>query len=1596
MDDGSRGENGVVLMLLFILLTSSWSAMIAADDTTFSASETVEYISHSNNDFNTSNGFLHENTSVINVTGEAKLNRPAIQWGPTNANGLMFTRTGACTTYLEQTNEIWLMGGRIDPNPMTNNDEGPTDAVEIFDVATGTWSFSSSMLNETQQYAGCAQIGGKLYLAGDYHPTASPEIRSQGFLQSYDLNTDNWTMKTPMPSGKKVGLAGVDALDGYLYVAGGVNRQNRQDITDRLLRYDPVIDNWTELASMNYKRHSFTLTAFHGKLYALGGVSKEINPLTNFTDIIDSNRTEVYDPATDTWTNLSDLPISLAAHSATVFNDEIVIIGGYKDNTWNGVASKKIFGYHPLDQTWRLIHTLPIGLYDSTIASAGGTIMYATGDTSNTRFSSWNAFYLGETEYFENPPEHEGWITSLPVDLRYSSQGSATPMWMTLDGTTPYGTDLQMQYKSGSDAVAVGMNAWQPVGANTSIPEFVGIANHSLSILSEGSSFMQYRIKYSTTAMENWSTPDLDNVEIISENVAIVSTIPSTMHPNAAPISFTTHHHAYTNAAQYQLSIVSANSQGFKVPASQWTSITWSEDSASFSVDDPDSMLLSPQTSVQEGLVNQDGKLMDWQFSLSEGLATDYILIQVKTIGLRNTTYNHATPISIDKEVDVRVKSVTANFTSIGNYTLQEDEVVPELTKLNLVVENYFTTSGNQLLSGTISARVHLDILEFNQTEQGNDVWNNATTSWFVLNIGQETDIEYTLPENVSGKSNIWIEATTLDDLILNVDETPHKFILNIEVPILLSATITNGEYINKDANRLFGIQMYDVGGFTNNTTQMSVWIEDIDDGTNGNPLDGISQIGEYRQKNFSIVNIGNIWYLNVTVNDSGNGDHQIVRTLLSGVDTSGHLLPQTSAENGTSWWISRQPQKAIISEIITLGENVTGTPRFEPTRQIGWRITASDSNEMEDLNEFKIELGGDSSLGIKYLPHEGICSSLDARLLVNSSNCIMTISGNEMTVEMWATVDWTLTNAGLVTGEIDVIVRDYDGATRISQEGQWSLERGLDVQFQSLMDVTGRVNGALGDSPKLMAGDRIEIEASVKHLISGELYNGQLGVIWSGKIQNERWQGGLTANVVNGQLSLSIPTPIESGLINDAQIGIWDPLDVSELLVIPLPNIVVDADAPMILQSQLTSGISRYHLDNVEIGVNIDEPQSWSSNLSLSCQVRSTEQNWQPVTLSRESSTIFDGKTMFAFKFDFSDSGDPSLLSNQAQIACWADGYDDAGWQLDSENGNSELSPWLVSTLNDIGPDLDLGDIKISGDASAGSKLSLKVELINAGEKIQQPFNLSIFIVQGDEKTIVGRQLLNELGENTAVIMNSRITVPNGKWTLLISVDDEQLIWELDEGNNVWTKDYDGRSQGFSATTIALAGGGVFALIGAVIFLKKKRTDSDELVLESENSSSKGEPPAIDNSSKPKTGPPGTVKAAGESGGKAKPKNGPPAKSKPKNGPPGSSVSSGPTGAPTNLGQEILQAQPEADLQAIAAAHFGALDSLIPETTEGVEEDNSSENQMPHPISTTVNDWSELPGGGDYEYTSDATYYTGDTCGKWLLNEDKTFTRVE
>ena len=195
----------------------------------------------------------------------------------------------------------------------------------------------------------------------------------------------------------------------------------------------------------------------------------------------------------------------------------------------------------------------------------------------------------------------------------------------------------------------------------------------------------------------------------------------------------------------------------------------------------------------------------------------------------------------------------------------------------------------------------------------------------------------------------------------------------------------------------------------------------------------------------------------------------------------------------------------------------------------------------------------------------------------------------------------------------------------------------------------------------------------------------------------------------------------------------------------------------------------------------------------------------------------------MFSFRYDFSDLGDPSTLSEQADLNCWAEGADDAGWNLVSASGNSDLDPWLEAPLNNIGPDLALENVELTGELKAGEKIRLSFFVINGGEQLDTAFNATIELVQGDERTMVGRSVFYSMDANTAKSVKRSFTAPEGDWTLEITVDQEGLVWEIDETNNVWNRTVSASSSSFGAMTVMLGGGAVLAAIGATVFLRRR-----------------------------------------------------------------------------------------------------------------------------------------------------------------------------
>ena len=195
--------------------------------------------------------------------------------------------------------------------------------------------------------------------------------------------------------------------------------------------------------------------------------------------------------------------------------------------------------------------------------------------------------------------------------------------------------------------------------------------------------------------------------------------------------------------------------------------------------------------------------------------------------------------------------------------------------------------------------------------------------------------------------------------------------------------------------------------------------------------------------------------------------------------------------------------------------------------------------------------------------------------------------------------------------------------------------------------------------------------------------------------------------------------------------------------------------------------------------------------------------------------------------------------------------------------------------------------------------------------------------------------------------------------------------MWEIDETNNVWSTNVTGSSGGFGAVAMTLGGVGLLALLGAgVVLRRRKPTGIKENVAAALEATGQvaAEPASPESGNKPPASP-ATASAQ------------PPKK----RGPPGGKIASSPVKTPGRgpprgppKAAEKPASTPAPTPQEMAAQHMAAL---------GVPAQTASEER--------VADYSQLPGGGEYEYTADGTFYVGATCGRWRLNEDKSFTKL-
>lgn len=241
--------------------------------------------------------------------------------------------------------------------------------VQIYDIKSDTWTLGPPLLLPNN-HGMAVTVNGKIYAIG-----GQTEARGRGsFVKTvYELDpkAGKWEEKARMPTERSGGVPIV--IDGKVYVAGG-----RPPHGHDFAVYDPKTDKWETLPNMPSQRNHIAGAAIAGKIHVVGG---------RLGGGFRSDKTavhEVFDPKTKTWSIAAPM---LKARSGI---NGVMARGCF--HVWGGEEEAGVFPdhdvYNPRTDKWTHLKDMPIPIHGVTGASFVGGLIFVTGGGTRVGGSS--------------------------------------------------------------------------------------------------------------------------------------------------------------------------------------------------------------------------------------------------------------------------------------------------------------------------------------------------------------------------------------------------------------------------------------------------------------------------------------------------------------------------------------------------------------------------------------------------------------------------------------------------------------------------------------------------------------------------------------------------------------------------------------------------------------------------------------------------------------------------------------------------------------------------------------------------------------------------------------------------------------------------------------------------------------------------------------------------------------------------------------------------------------------------------------------------------------------------------------------------------
>ena len=255
-----------------------------------------------------------------------------------------------------------------------------TAAVQIFAPSEGGWR-AGAPLPELLTHAATATDGRYVYLAGGFignHPGPTT-----AHVWRYDTVNDQWLALVDLPANRGSGAAAV--VGRRLHVFGGSRRDNGVWLADHGDHWSLSLDSlaaWRPASPMPEPRNHLAAVVLGGRIYALGGQL--------LGDEVSGNRAtvNVYDPATDQWTDDTPLP-SPRGHIGTstyVRDGRIIVVGGLAQGMR---PLAEVLEFDPATARWVVRTPLPEGRQSPVAGVVGDDEYAATGGKDGPRPTTW-------------------------------------------------------------------------------------------------------------------------------------------------------------------------------------------------------------------------------------------------------------------------------------------------------------------------------------------------------------------------------------------------------------------------------------------------------------------------------------------------------------------------------------------------------------------------------------------------------------------------------------------------------------------------------------------------------------------------------------------------------------------------------------------------------------------------------------------------------------------------------------------------------------------------------------------------------------------------------------------------------------------------------------------------------------------------------------------------------------------------------------------------------------------------------------------------------------------------------------------------------